>query len=232
MPSQNNSSPGMFPRPPIWQLDSPIDDMDVDASVPQQQPPPQQMNGFFQGFVQASGGPQSAIPADVQYSRNSDPATTPDRQSPIDNMAAPMDILLGSLQRMNISPGDLSGEPSGLHNEMPANIQNPPAAHVPPVSTFNVADTAMGDTTSKSEMISDAQAARIERELFLTNLERMIKMHEDVMKNSTDSGERFSSEYFLSNIRPYIPMIQIIRDRLHNAERGAREMSRVVRGLD
>ncbi|KAI5815243.1 hypothetical protein BZA77DRAFT_355644 [Pyronema omphalodes] len=153
MPSQNNSSPGMLPRPPIW-FGSPSDEMDLDAPVPQQQPPPQQMNGFFQGFVQASGGPQSAIPADVQYSRNSDPATTPDRQSPIDNMAAPMDILLGSLQRMNISPGDLSGEPSGLHNEMPANIQNIPAAHVPPVSTFNVADTAMGDTTSKTSSMA------------------------------------------------------------------------------
>ncbi|KAI5815240.1 hypothetical protein BZA77DRAFT_355641 [Pyronema omphalodes] len=232
MPSQNNSSPPMSPRP-LVSFGSLNDNMDVDAPVPQQQPPPQQMNGFFQGFVQASSGPQSAIPADIQYSGNSDPAPTPERQSPIDNMATPTDMLLDPLQRMNISSGYLSGQPSGLHNEMsaniqysrnsdptptlkmqspidnmatptdkllaplqrmnissgylsgepsglhneiPANIQNIHAAHVPPVSTFNVVGSAMGNTTNHNQMRGDAESARIEVEASPRKLEKRLWM--------------------------------------------------------
>ncbi|KAI5815260.1 hypothetical protein BZA77DRAFT_355660 [Pyronema omphalodes] len=220
-----NSEPGMLPRPPFWQLGSPIDDMDVDAQL------------FFQGFVQASSDPQNAIPADIQYSRNSDPAPTPDRQSPIDNMATPTDILLGPLQRMNISPGYISGEPSGLHNEMPANIQNPPAAHVPPVSTVNVADAARwwkDKETDETRRMSDEQAARIkaariQAELKIRDYQRRAKMHEYTMNNSADERERVRAE---KSMRKLQCKIWNVRDKLHNPERRAREMSRVVRGLD
>lgn len=156
----------------------------------------QRMGGLFSYFPQASNSPQSAIHADIQYSRDTNLAPPYEWQLPIGQLLTLSTSQLHPLQAMSglsYIPQASDRPQSAMHTDIQYSRDNNPT----PTAVLDVVRSAMYTISRQNEVISNAKDELCRSEIVGKLLEKTIqeleKEREEMKKERCDMKKEMNN---------------------------------------